>query len=70
MTDPNLEKIIEANIKDIENDELGLTLAQASSYLDYIYRYERRDRRKIELERFTEKIKNLANFFKNKNRGN
>ena len=40
MTDPNLEKIIEANIKDIENDELGLTLAQASSYLDYIYRYE------------------------------
>jgi len=69
MTDPNLEKIIENNIKDIEKDELGLTIAQASSYLNYIYKNQNLNKKKIELDSFVQKIKDLANYFKIKHMG-
>jgi hypothetical protein len=57
MTDPNLEKIVNNNILDIEKGFLGRTITQASSYLDYVYGYHNRDKRKIELSDFVEALK-------------
>ena len=64
MTDPNLVKIIESNVEEIEKGNIGRTITHASSYLDYIYGYNNRDKRKIELTQFIEKLKLLANSLK------
>ena len=52
MSDPNLNKIVDANIKNIKQGILGTTITHASSYLDYIYGYYNRDKRKQELDNF------------------
>ena len=41
MTDPNLEKIVNSNIRDIEKGSLGRTITQASSYLAVSYTHLR-----------------------------
>ena len=64
MTDPNLEKIVNDNIKDIERGFLGRTITQVSSYLDYMYGYHNRDKRKIELSDFIESLKLLSDRLK------
>ena len=62
--EPNLEKILNSNIKDIQKGYLGKTIAQASSYLDYMYGYHNRDKRKIELSNFIEELKLISNKYK------
>ena len=61
MKDPNLKKIIKANLKEIAKDQLGTAITHASSYLYYIYINEDKKKRKIELDNFIEEIKILSN---------
>ena len=70
MKDPNLRKIIETNILEIQKNNLGTAITQASSYLDYIYKYKNRDKRKIELNNFVEEVKLLSNKLRIKNDSN
>ena len=70
MLDPNLEKIIKSNISEIKKNNLGTAISHASSYLDYIYRYKNRDKRKLELNNFIEKIKLLSNELRIQNDSN
>ena len=70
MTDPNLEKIVNSNIRDIEKGSLGRTITQASSYLDYLYGYHNRDKRKIELSEFIEELKLVSDKLKIKKLNN
>ena len=64
MTDPNLEKIVNTNIRDIEKGFLGKTIVQASSYLHNMYGFYDRDRREIELSDFIESLKVLSDRLK------
>ena len=61
MTDPNLDKIVNANINEIKQGRIGTTITYASGYLDYMYGYHNRDKRKIELTEFIDKLKLLSN---------
>jgi len=71
MNDPNLNKILQNNLKQIQKDgKIGKAHAQASSYLDYMYGFHNRDKRKIELDQFVEKLKDLSNESKMKNKEN
>ena len=70
MTDPNLKKIIEININNIKNDNLGTTISHASSYLDHMYGYEDENEKKLELENFIEEVKYLANKLRIRNNSN
>ena len=67
MSDPNLNKIVDTNIKDIKQGILGTTITQVSSYLDYIYGYHNRDKRKKELDDFIYELKLLSDQFKLQN---
>jgi len=67
MNDPNLRKIINANLDDIKNDNLASTLSHASSYLDYMYGYKDINKRKIELDNFIQEVKYLSNKLKIRN---
>lgn len=64
MTDPNLEKIVNTNIRDIEKGHLGRTIVQASSYLDNIYGFYNRDKRERELSEFIDSLKILSDTLK------
>jgi hypothetical protein len=64
MRDPNLQKIINHNIHNIKKNILGTTIVQASSYLNFIYYGEKREKRQQELDDFIEDIKLLSNKFK------
>ena len=70
MKDPNLNKIIETNINNIKNDNLGTTISYASSYLDNMYGYEDKDEKKLELENFIQEVKHLANKLRIRNNSN
>jgi hypothetical protein len=64
MTDPNLEKIANTNIVDLEKGFLGKTITQASSYLHHMYGLYNRDKRIIELANFTEAIQLMSDKLK------
>ncbi len=64
MMDPNLQKFIDANIEDIKKGNIGRIITHASSYLSHVYACGDRDKRKIELTEFIEKLKVLANSFR------
>jgi hypothetical protein len=64
MNDPNLEKIVNNNIADIQKGFLGKTITQVSSYLDHMYGFHNRDKRKIELSNFIESLKVMSDRMK------
>ena len=70
MTDPNLQKIVDSNIEEIEKGNIGKTITHASGYLDYIYGYHNRDKRKIELTQFIDQLKLLSDSLKLKKLSN
>ena len=70
MTDPNLQKIVDSNIEEIEKGNIGKTITHVSGYLDYIYGYHNRDKRKIELTQFIDQLKLLSDSLKLKKLSN
>ena len=62
--DPNLQKFIDSNLEEIKQGNIGTIITHASSYLDYVYGYYNRDKRKIELTEFVETLKALTNSFR------
>jgi hypothetical protein len=70
MTDPNLQKIVDSNIEEIEKGNIGKTITHVSGYLDYIYGYHNRDKRRIELTQFIDQLKLLSDSLKLKKLSN
>jgi len=64
MTDPNLQKIVDSNMEEIEKGNIGKTITHVSGYLDYIYGYHNRDKRRIELTEFIDQLKLLSDSLK------
>ena len=62
--DPNLQRIIDHNIENIEKDSLGTVIVQANSYLEFIYFNKSQFKKEQELDNFIEEIKILSNKFK------
>jgi len=62
--DPNLQRIIEHNVENIQKDNLGTVIVQANSYLEFVHLNKDKNKKQQELDKFIEEIKVMSNKFK------